>query len=252
MSEGNSGNQTLLQRLVALVGHSAEYSIAFALLAVCLIVGVAIWLLQPSAPQATAQNNPLSQAASAHAADAKSADEQAALGAWKQRLEGGFDQMDQKQRRVEEERMRQEQQRQEDDAEARAKRKVQQSAAETMPASTSRALESTAPVTFTPKAAVKPAPVRVDAAIDWTSCKRPAYPDISMRKNEQGVVIVEADLDENARMLRSRIAQSSGFERLDSATKNAIDKCRFHSATVDGLPQASTAVVRFTWALSSK
>jgi protein TonB len=73
-----------------------------------------------------------------------------------------------------------------------------------------------------------------------------------MRKNEQGVVIVEADLDENARILRSRVSQSSGFERLDTATKTAIDKCRFRAATSDGLPQASTAVVRFTWALQGK
>lgn len=248
MTGENPGNQTFMQRLMALVGHSAEYSIAFALLAVCLVVGLAIWLLQPSAPQATAQNNAPAQ--TARTSEAKSADEQAALGAWKQKLEGGYDQLDQKQRRAEEDRVRQEQQRQQEEAEAKARRKVQQTTAATMPAATSRALESTPQVSFTPpKPVVKPQ-VRVDAAIDWSSCKRPAYPESSMRKNEQGVVTVDVELDANARMLGSRVSQSSGFERLDTATKNAIDKCRFRSATLDGVPVASTAVVRFTWALS--
>lgn len=248
MSGDNPGNQTFMQRMMALVGHSAEYSIAFALLAVCLVVGVAIWLLQPSAP--VAQGNSAAQTSSANAMDAKSADEQAALGAWKQKLEGGFDQMDQKQRRNEEERNRQDEQRQEAEAEARVRRKVQQTTAASMPATTARAIESTPPVSFTPKVALKAAPVRVDAAIDWTSCKRPAYPEASMRKNEQGVVVVDVDLDENAKILGSRVSQSSGFERLDTTTKTAIGKCRFHAATSDGLPVAATAVVRFTWALS--
>lgn len=248
MSGENPGNQTFMQRMMALVGHSAEYSIAFALLAVCLVVGLAIWLLQPGAPQ-PAQNHSPSQATAAHA-DAKSAEEQAALGAWKQKLEGGFDQMDQKQRRSEEERTRQDEQRREADAEAKARRKVQQETAANMPATTTRAIESTPAVSFTPKVALKAAPVRVDAAIDWTSCKRPAYPESSMRKNEQGVVVVDVDLDANAKILGSRVSQSSGFERLDTATKTAIDKCRFRAATSDGLPVAATAVVRFTWALS--
>lgn len=249
MTGENPGNQTFVQRLMALVGHSAEYSIAFALLAVCLVVGLAIWLLQPSAPQAAAQN--MQPQTAALAAGAKSADEQAALGAWKQKLEGGYDQLDQKQRRAEEDRVRQEQQRQQDEAEARARRKVQQTTAATMPAATTRAIESTAPVSFAPpKPVIKTQPVRVDAVIDWTSCKRPAYPEYSMRKNEQGAVTVDVDLDANARLLSSRVSKSSGFERLDTATKSAIDKCRFHAATLDGVPVASTAVVRFTWALS--
>lgn len=247
MSGENPGNQTFTQRMMALVGHSAEYSIAFALLAVCLVVGLAIWLLQPSAPQPSQAN----AATPTHVVESKSADEQAALGAWKQKLEGGFDQMDQKQRRAEEDRARQEQLRREDEADARTRRKVQQTTAATLPAATSRAIESTAPVSFEPpKPVVKAQAVRVDAAIDWTSCKRPAYPETSMRRNEQGAVTVDVDLDENARVLGSRVSKSSGFERLDTATKNAIDKCRFRAATLDGQPVASTAIVRFTWALS--
>lgn len=246
-------NQTLMRRLIALVGHSAEYSIAFALLAVCLIVGVAVWLLQPAAPQVSAQKNPPSQATSARTSDAKGADEQAALGAWKQKLEGGFDQMDQQQRRAEDDRVKQERQKQqEEDAAAKARYRAQQSAAAATFAAPSRAPETSPRVSFAPSVAIKPNPVTVDATIDWTSCKRPAYPDISMRKNEQGVVTVDVDLDVNAHVLRSRVSDSSGFERLDLATQHAIEKCRFHSATTDGRPQASTAVVRFTWKLQQQ
>ncbi len=248
MTEENRESQTAVRRLAALVGHSAEYSIAVALLLVCLIVGVAVWLLQPSAPQVSTQNGPVSQTSTSRAADAKSADEQAALGAWKQRLEGGFDQMDQQQRRTEEERARREEQRQEEEAAARARARAQQSIA------ASAAPKASQPISIAPPkiAAPKPQLLHVDAAIDWSSCKRPVYPDISMRKNEQGVVTVDIDLDVNARVLRSRISQSSGFERLDTAAQRAIEKCRFRAATEDGVPQESTAVVRFTWALQGK
>lgn len=265
MSEGNPENLTLMRRAAALVGHSAEYSIAFALLLVCLIVGVSVWLLKPGAPAVTAQKDSSSQT---HSADAKGADEQAALGAWKQRLEGGFDQMDQKQRRVEEEHARQERQRQ-DEERARRERQKQQTedstpkprdkAAQTFAADSSTdlsaVLDSSPPVIPAPRVVPpKPQAVQTNASIDWSSCKRPTYPDISVRNNQQGAVTVAVDLDGNAHVLRSRIAESSGYDRLDVAAQRAIEKCRFHPATVDGVPQTqpSTANVRFTWALQGK
>lgn len=251
MADENPGNQTLMRRLIALVSHSAEYSIAFALLVVCLIVGAAVWLLQPGTPSPSAQNTPPPRTAPAHSAESAGADEQAAMGAWKQKLEGGFDQADQQQRHVEDQREKQERKQQAEDPPPKPQYKPQPVAV-AKPVAAEPAPVA-APVIAPPVAvAPKPQPVYVNAAIDWTSCKRPAYPDISMRKNEEGVVVIDIDLDANARILGSRVSQSSGHERLDTTTQRAIEKCSFRSATSDGRPQASTASVRFTWKLQSK
>lgn len=233
-----------MQKIVALLGGSAEYSIAVALILVCIIVGLAVWLLQPSKPVAAAKSNVAVQTAQARMSAAKTADEEAALGAWKERLEGGFDEMAQQQRRAEDDRARKEQQREEERYAEQVQPRPQPKEA---PASAAKAPP---PVKVLPKVVLpKPQAVRVESAIDWSSCKRPVYPEFSMRKGEQGAVTVDIDLDASAKVLRSRISESSGFKRLDVAAQRAIEKCSFFAATSNGVPQPSTAIVRFVWAL---
>ena len=92
--------------------------------------------------------------------------------------------------------------------------------------------------------------VRVDPAIDWSTCRRPEYPDASVRRKEEGTVAVEVDVDASGKASNSRIAKSSGYSKLDTVTQRAIERCSFSPATVDGKPEASTATVRFTWQLN--
>jgi protein TonB len=104
-------------------------------------------------------------------------------------------------------------------------------------------------------AAAAPAVVkaaRTEAAIDWSSCRRPDYPSESMKRMEEGTTVVKVDLDPTGAIIGSSIAQSSGFPRLDGATQRAVLKCQFRAATVDGAAQASSAMVRIAWALGDK
>ena len=50
-------------------------------------------------------------------------------------------------------------------------------------------------------------------------------------------------------ILQARVAESSGFARLDRVTLEAVGKCRFAPAREDGVARAATAQVRFTWKL---
>lgn len=251
MAEENPGNQTFIQKLVALLGHSAEYSIAVALIVVCLIVGIAVWLLQPGAPPPSKPNTQLARPAQTHSETASGADEQAALGAWNQKLQGGFDKTDQNQRGAETKKEIQERKQQAEEPPPKPQAKAPTPVAAPAPTAVAAPRVIVAPPT--PVVSLpKPQSVSTNAAIDWSTCKRPEYPESSIRKNEEGVVTIDVDLASDAHIINTRVSQSSGHERLDTTTQRAIEKCSFHPATLDGRPQASTASVRFTWALQKK
>src|SRR5690606_36517016 len=74
------------------IENSAEYSIAAALLAVCVVVGGALWLLQPEGDEIVVAP------ASTPAAQAAVVDEDAALSDWKRRLGEQFSEAEEQQR----------------------------------------------------------------------------------------------------------------------------------------------------------
>jgi TonB family protein len=90
---------------------------------------------------------------------------------------------------------------------------------------------------------------RVEASIDWNSCRQPDYPNRSKDRGEQGIVTLLFSLDANGDVLDGTIKQSSGSDRLDEAALRAIRKCHFKPATVDGEAVASRTTVRFRWKL---
>ncbi len=236
-----------LKRLTATLGRSAEYSIALGLIVVCVIVAGALWL-----PDSGRRAEDKAAAATPTPGQDRSriaAEEKAALEGWNQQLQGDFKEIEQAQRRAEEEAAQRERQRQEAARAPRAAAELerQQALAASAAAAamqTQRPAKTAAPTAVPPKVVV-----RVEPAIDWNSCRRPDYPDISVKRREQGVVGVDVDLDAAGKVLRSRVAQSSGHSRLDSVTQRAVERCRFSPATVGGVAQAATATVRFTWKL---
>ncbi|MES0873502.1 energy transducer TonB [Sinimarinibacterium thermocellulolyticum] len=269
MSDQGGKAAGLLARIVS----SAEYSIAAALLAVCIVVAGALWLLQPE------KGELVTAAAPTPSAHLPTVDEDAALTEWKRRLGEQFSEAEQQQRQraAEEERLRlaraqAEAQAQEELAAARrqaeAERRAQQrleaavsgrvASKPSSPSSTPRASAPTpkpagassqadarrAPATPTPQPAV------VAAAIDWSSCERPSYPALSVRRGEEGTVVIAAELDANARLLDARVIQSSGHSRLDRVTLEAVRACRFTPELENGVARAATAEVRFTWKLN--
>lgn len=91
--------ESMLSRAAARVGHSAEYLIAVALIAVCVVVGGALWLLQPDSQQ--------TETAAADLASGKDAaswtletEETAAADELKRRLGADFKHIEQQRRRA--------------------------------------------------------------------------------------------------------------------------------------------------------
>lgn len=255
-----------LRRAVSGIGRSADYSIAVALFGVCLVAGATLWFLTLRDPGTVEIALPPIVAAD----PASSPDEKAAVEALQRRLDEKFDQIDQK-RRVEEaqaERVRQTAAAQAAAEAAReAERVARQAAAKKAtppPARTTVSPAIVAPAKPTPPVpapriataedapVVVVAPKRTDAVIDWTSCKQPAYPAESMKRIEEGLSIVSVDLDATGKVLDTRIAQSSGYQRLDSAALRAVARCRFDAATVNGESQASVATVKVGWSLGQR
>ena len=90
-------------------------------------------------------------------------------------------------------------------------------------------------------------PVRVAAT---KQCEdKPVYPPASKRANETGTTLVSFLVDVDGRVVDTRVERSSGYHRLDEASRNAYRLCRFKPATVDGQPQKSWTSVEYVWRL---
>lgn len=68
--------------------------------------------------------------------------------------------------------------------------------------------------------------------------KRPSYPDISRRLNEQGQVIVRVLIGTKGEVLRAELGQSSGYVRLDRTAVAAVRSWRFLPGQRDGQAEA--------------
>ena len=106
------------------------------------------------------------------------------------------------------------------------------------------------PVVATPTLHVPEAPVRVPATLQASgTCRKPEYPALSRRREEQGVVLLKFLIGSDGGVLESQIGQSSGYTRLDEAARAGLSKCQFKPGTVDGKPEPSWASIRYNWQL---
>ncbi|MGE4281023.1 MAG: energy transducer TonB, partial [Magnetospirillum sp.] len=96
-------------------------------------------------------------------------------------------------------------------------------------------------------AAIPVAPKVVTAAA--ISCPTPRYPSRSRYERETGLVVVRLRVDANGRVVEHRLAESSGFSRLDDATLVAMANCVFTPGSVDGQAQTSWITLRYVWRL---
>lgn len=78
---------------------------------------------------------------------------------------------------------------------------------------------------------------------------QPAYPPVSQRKGEQGQVKLRVELDESGNVISVKVAQSSGFKRLDDAGINAVKSWKCDAATRDGKPVRAVALQPFDFIL---
>ncbi len=104
----------------------------------------------------------------------------------------------------------------------------------------------------TPPAVAAPtAPaIRTGAAIQpGAYCAKPDYPSASRRMEEEGTVTLKFLIGVDGRVLQADVEKSSGFARLDEASRNALSKCQFRPGTVDGKPEQSWTTIQYKWRL---
>ena len=70
-----------------------------------------------------------------------------------------------------------------------------------------------------------------------------AYPYLSRRRGEEGDVLAEVLVGRDGRIIEVKIIQSSGYERLDRAVVEGIEKSRARPAMSGGAPVQSRRVL---------
>jgi len=77
----------------------------------------------------------------------------------------------------------------------------------------------------------------------------PVYPDQARRKNLQGAVIAEIQIDTTGKVASARAAEGSGSALLDDAALAAVKAWKYKPATLNGKPVPSVRRVRFVFRL---
>ncbi len=80
----------------------------------------------------------------------------------------------------------------------------------------------------------------------------PQYPRLSVRRGEQGTVVIAARLSARGRVASARVARSSGHARLDAAALAAVRKARFRPARRAGKPVPGRVRVPIRFVLETR
>jgi periplasmic protein TonB len=110
------------------------------------------------------------------------------------------------------------------------------------------AIERAAPVVQDAPPAKAAAPVKTMARL-MKGCRLPQYPKRSEEKGEEGTVVLRFLVGTDGSVQSAQLVSSSGFDRLDTAAREAFMKCKFTPGTIDGATVASWVRQPFTWRL---
>ena len=80
-------------------------------------------------------------------------------------------------------------------------------------------------------------------SVEYVRAAPPVYPKESQRRREHGTVILRVLVDTEGRPAQIRVERSSGFERLDSAAREAVAKFLFRPHEVNGIPQPAQVLI---------
>ncbi len=95
-----------------------------------------------------------------------------------------------------------------------------------------------------------PPPVQAMPRLDLAHSREPEYPLQSRQLGEQGSVLLQVLVDIDGRVREVKLAQSSGYDRLDQAALREIKSAyRFLPGTVDGTPQPMWYTIKYNWKL---
>jgi len=80
-------------------------------------------------------------------------------------------------------------------------------------------------------------------SVQYVRAAPPVYPKESQRKHEHGTVLLRVLVDATGRPAQIQIERSSGFSRLDSAAREAVEKFLFHPYEVNGIAQPAQVLI---------
>ena len=86
------------------------------------------------------------------------------------------------------------------------------------------------------------APPMVES-VEYVRAAPPVYPRESQRRREHGTVILRVLVDALGRPAQVQVERSSGFERLDVAAREAVEKFLFHPYEVNGVAQPAQVLI---------
>ena len=106
---------------------------------------------------------------------------------------------------------------------------------ETISEMTGTAITSPGPVT-----AVVPPMVE---SVEYIRAAPPVYPKESQNRREHGTVVLRVLVDAQGRPAQIQVEHSSGFERLDTAARKAVEKFLFRPYEVNGVAQPAQVLI---------
>jgi periplasmic protein TonB len=83
----------------------------------------------------------------------------------------------------------------------------------------------------------------VVAEIDYVRAPAPVYPNESRRKRERGTVLLRVLVDTQGRPAQIDIERSSGYDRLDGAAREAVQKALFRPHEIDGIARPAQVLI---------
>jgi protein TonB len=102
--------------------------------------------------------------------------------------------------------------------------------------------ETTITAAVSPTTAQSVAPPMIES-VEYVRPPAPVYPAESKRKRERGTCVLRVMVDSTGRPAQIDVERSSGFERLDSAAREAVEKALFHPYEVNGIAQPAQVLV---------
>ena len=116
----------------------------------------------------------------------------------------------------------------------------------TTPATASATITATSPAANSPTPAKVELPTHVAA---YLQNPKPDYPALSVRRGEQGQVVLNVLIGVDGKAQKAEIAKTSGFERLDAAALATVQRWRYVPGKRGGVPEAMWFKVPLTFVL---
>jgi protein TonB len=81
------------------------------------------------------------------------------------------------------------------------------------------------------------------ASVEYIRAAPPIYPKESQRRHEYGTVLLRVLVDALGRPAQVQVERSSGFDRLDSAARSAVEKFLFRPYEVNGVARPAQVLI---------